>query len=423
MPPGTRLCTHPAPESVTVSVVIPVKNAGTDLEDLIVRLKQQQGFGGVEVVVVNSGSNDGSAETAQALGAAVTRIAPEDFSHSHARNLGAERAAGDYVLFTVQDAQPPSHHWLREIFAGLQRHEAAAVSCAEEPRLDSDLFYRVISWSHHRFISEDGDDVTMVRSADDDPVNRRRNAQLADTACLMSRDLFLTYRHRGNYAEDLDLGLRLIDDGYRLAYLASPRILHSHNRPAYYHLRRSYIEHLTLFEMLPGYPIAPGDERAAVNDILSSCAALDDLVGRHLPSVSAPCSSRHLMDVVARGLHRARMGTQRGSPAAAPDYLDTRTRAFVKRLQELPVARDARCASTEAPLLDGVAALAGMICEYLEHASQALDQALLVEFRSALYKGWAALHCGVRLASAYWRGPERARETLRDLHDELTRES
>src|SRR6185369_11780745 len=121
-------------EEVTVSAVVPVKNAGPELADLIVRMKEQKGFRAVEVVIVDSGSTDGSAETAERLGATLVRIAPDEFSHSHARNLGAERAGGDYVLFTVQDALPPSQEWLHEMFAGLRQYEAAAVSCGETPR-------------------------------------------------------------------------------------------------------------------------------------------------------------------------------------------------------------------------------------------------------------------------------------------------
>ncbi len=41
--------------------------------------------------------------------------------------------------------------------------------------------------------------------------------------------------------------------------------------------------------------------------------------------------------------------------------------------------------------------------------------------KSALYKGWA-LHCGVRLASVYWRGPDAVRDSLRAVHEELTTE-
>jgi hypothetical protein len=80
---ATRRVSEPRrSEEVTVSVVVPVKDAGAELTDLIVRMKRQKGFRAVEIVIVDSGSTDGSAETAEALGATVVRIAPEEFSHS-----------------------------------------------------------------------------------------------------------------------------------------------------------------------------------------------------------------------------------------------------------------------------------------------------------------------------------------------------
>jgi len=185
------------------------------------------------------------------------------------------------------------------MFTALQRHEAAAVSCGEEPRDDSDLFYRVISWNHHRFMTGGGADRVMADPGTDDPVSRRQNAQISDTACLVPRELFLRYRHRGEYAEDLDLGLRLIGDGYRLAFLTAPRIRHSHNRPAWYHLKRSYVEHLALFEMLPGYPAAPGSAEEALGAMVASCDALDALARDLAPGSRSP---RELRDAVGKGL-------------------------------------------------------------------------------------------------------------------------
>ena len=391
------------PEEITVSVVVPVKDAGTDLAPLLSRVNAQQGFRGVEIVIVDSGSRDGSAELAERMGATVVRIPPADFSHSGARNLGAERATGDYVLFTVQDALPSSEGWLREMFAGLRRNEAAAVSCGEEPRPDSDLFYRVISWNHHRFMTVDGGDRVMSRPADGDPVRRRQNAQISDTACLVPRDLFLRYRHRGEYAEDLDLGLRLIDDGYRLAFLTAPRIVHSHNRPAWYHLKRSYVEHLALFEMLPGYPGAPGSAAETLDAIASTCDAIDQLVPGLEPGEPA-------------GLRGAVADRLRPAPPSAveADPLDARTRAFVTRI------RPGTAAGPGQPRLEAVAGVSGMICDYLDAHVAAVDDALLGEFKAALYKGWA-LHGGVWLASVYSRAPGDVRQSLRDVHDELTK--
>jgi GT2 family glycosyltransferase len=390
-------------DHLKVSVVVPVKDAGADLEPLIARATEQKGFRAVEIVIVDSGSKDGSAETAERMGATVIRIPPAEFSHSRSRNLGAERATGDYVLFTVQDALPSSSRWLKEMFSGLQRHQAAAVSCGEEPRADSDLFYRVISWNHHRFMTVDGGDRVMARPAGDDPVARRQNAQISDTACLIARELFLRYRHRGEYAEDLDLGLRLIDDGYRLAFLTAPRIVHSHHRPAWYHLKRSYVEHLALFEMLPGYPGAPGSAAETLAAIASTCDAIDQLV----PGLE-PGEPTRLRGAVADRLRPAPP-----SPVEV-DHLDARSRVFVARL------RTGSRAGMGQTRLEAVAGVSTMICDYLDAHVAAIDDALLREFKAALYKGWA-LHGGVWLASVYRRGTEDVRESLRDVHDELTK--
>ena len=396
-----------------MSVVVPVKDAGADLEPLIARAHAQQGFRRVEVVIVDSGSADGSAETAERMGATVVRIRPEEFSHSHARNLGAERATGDYVLFTVQDARPSSDGWLREMFLGLQRHQAAAVSCGEEPRADSDLFYKVISWNHHRFMAVSGGDRVMARPAGDDPVERRQNAQISDTACLIGRGLFLRYRHRGEYAEDLDLGLRLIDDGYTLAFLTGPRIVHSHNRPAWYHLKRSYVEHLALFRMLPGYPGVADTPAVVAGDIAWSCAALDALVGEVLPTLPLPCSPQALREAAANA---RRAG---GSPPRAPDYLDARTRTFVGRLSRAAGTHPPTGAPGGGALVGSTTAIAGMLCDYLEHTGQVVGGEVLDESKAALYKGWA-LHVGVGLASVYGRGSAGVREMWRDILEELT---
>jgi len=416
-----RRLRHPRlSEEVAVSVVVPVKNAGAELTDLILRMKEQEGFRAVEVVIVDSGSTDGSAETAAALGAIVVRIAPEEFSHSYARNLGAERASGDYVLFTVQDALPTSSRWLHEMFVALKRYQAAAVSCGERPRPDSDLFYRAISWSHERFMSAKGRDVVLHGAADDTPMERRRNGQVSDTACLIGRDLFLRYRHRGNYAEDLDLGLRLTADAYRLVFLASTRIVHSHNRPAYYHLRRCYVEHLALFEMLPGFTAGPGDEPSVTSNIVRSCRALDDLVRGPLRALSPPRSPRQVHEAVTAGLRAAAAADPR-PPAAARDYLDARTRSLVARLEERAATWDDSADGGAWSLVEVPASVAGMLSAYLDDQGQTLDEGLLEEYKAALYKGWAQ-HCGLRLASVYWRGPEHVRQSMHALHEELTRE-
>jgi len=100
-----------------ISVVIPVKDGGDDLRRCLAGIATQQVDEEVDVVVVDSGSSDGSVDVAGAAGAVVVEIDPADFGHGRTRNLGARRAAGDLLVFTSQDAVANDEHWLARLSA------------------------------------------------------------------------------------------------------------------------------------------------------------------------------------------------------------------------------------------------------------------------------------------------------------------
>ncbi len=102
-----------------ISVVIPVKDGGRDLVRCLQAIAIQQVDQEVEVLVVDSGSADGSPETAHRLGARVHEIPPEDFNHGATRNLGARLAKGSILVFTTQDAYAENADWLTKLVAPL----------------------------------------------------------------------------------------------------------------------------------------------------------------------------------------------------------------------------------------------------------------------------------------------------------------
>lgn len=121
-----------------ISVVIPVKDGGLDLVRCLEAIARQQVEEEVEVIVVDSGSSDGSAERARNLGARVHEILPEEFSHGGARNLGADLATGEIVVFTSQDAYAADENWLAALVAPLrERTDVAGVYGRQLPHEDA----------------------------------------------------------------------------------------------------------------------------------------------------------------------------------------------------------------------------------------------------------------------------------------------
>jgi GT2 family glycosyltransferase len=235
-----------------VTVVIPTKDAGSDFDFTLERIKSTKGIADIDIVVVDSGSTDGTVALTQKYGARVFSVRPDEFNHGLTRNFGAAQGAGDYVLFMVQDAIPIGDRWLHDMVMVLESDPLiAAATCRQVPRSDADLFACFSLWNHNRVLGRLVDSVTPLpqKLHGLDPLEKRKLAGIDDVCCLMRRDVFNNLKFRDVlYAEDLDLGLRILDEGLQNAFLGSVGIIHSHNREAAYILKRTYIES----KLLPG---------------------------------------------------------------------------------------------------------------------------------------------------------------------------
>ncbi len=110
-----------------ISVIIPVRNGGDALRRCLAAIEAQDVDREVEVVVVDSSSTDGSAQLARARGARVHTIALGEFNHGATRNLGAELARGEILVFTTQDAEAVGSRWLAELITPLADDRVAGV--------------------------------------------------------------------------------------------------------------------------------------------------------------------------------------------------------------------------------------------------------------------------------------------------------
>jgi len=241
-----------------VSVVIPTKNGGIDFDYVLNKVKNQKGIKNLEIVVVDSGSIDDTIEIALKYDAKLFKIKPEEFGHGKTRNFGAKQATGDFLIFITQDAIFSNDFLIYNLVKILQNDEKiAAVTCTQVPRSDADLMACFQVWNHYRNFLEINEDkiISIENMAIIPPGQKRKVANLSDSCCGIRRELFLKYKFKRNFAEDLELGIKLLTNKYKLVYLHSMPIIHSHNRSPSYFFKVSYTDSNIVSEILGSEPL------------------------------------------------------------------------------------------------------------------------------------------------------------------------
>lgn len=391
------------PYTGRVSVVIPAYNGAHELPQLLELLQTQEGISDLEIVVVDSGSTDGTAELAEQVGCRVIRIRQEDFSHSYSRMLGASNATGEYLLFMTQDALPDRSDWIIRMLQPCLASGAAAVSCYETPKPDADLLSHITVWNWCNVMSGGADKLTAL-PADTSYHNLRRSAQLSDNACLVKRSIFMELGgHRGAYAEDLDLGIRLLQAGYRLGILSSISVVHSHNRPPLYNFKRAIVDGVNIAKLFDDFRLEPLTTSETINRLFTAAIA-NRLFVRKLDEALPTMSPAEFSDYV-RGTYNQIIVSLKKLTAAEADALlfadgeelDDSVRSFLTQLWTEY--------GSGYRFDGGLAAIQGRnlmhtVCPYLEAVGRAVDAPLRSELKRLIwqYYGQSAGYC---VAAAY----------------------
>ncbi len=131
-------------------MVIPTWNGGARFRELLLALASQDSEH--ELVVIDSGSRDGTAEAARAAGARVETIAQSEFNHGATRNRGIALTHGAVVALLTQDALPMGRNYLRALAKPFANPRVDGAYARQYPRPDCDplLAERLRRWSASR---------------------------------------------------------------------------------------------------------------------------------------------------------------------------------------------------------------------------------------------------------------------------------
>lgn len=123
---------------VHASIVILAKNGERYLRSLLDALFSQNGIDCVEVIVIDSGSTDGTLRiVADYPDVRLYEIPPEEFGHGKTRNLGACLAGGQFLVYLPQDATPEGAEWLETLLQPFADPSIAGVFGRQKPRSDA----------------------------------------------------------------------------------------------------------------------------------------------------------------------------------------------------------------------------------------------------------------------------------------------
>ncbi len=215
-----------------ISVVIPTYNGERYLDSLLTAVETQQIEADVEILVVDSGSTDGTLEIlARHPGARVLTIPNSEFSHGGTRQFAARESRGQLIAYLTQDAIPVSDSWLAELSAPFAASERVAlVTGRQHPRATAFPLqkYEVIG-SFAALGPADG--TSWADGARDADADHERDGFHSDVNAMVRRDLVLgeiPFRDVG-YSEDMLMAQDVLAAGLIKAYAGRAVVEHSND--------------------------------------------------------------------------------------------------------------------------------------------------------------------------------------------------
>lgn len=245
------------------SVIIPAKNPGAQFQQVLAAVLSQSAGFDYEVLVIDSGSTDGTLAYVEGLGdprVRLHRIDPASFGHGRTRNLGVSMTSGQYAVLITHDAMPADAHWLANL-----------VAMADSDARIAGVFGRHIAYpgadpftAHELEMHFAAFDASPVVALDDparyagDQRYRQFLHFFSDNNALVRRRVWEALPYPDvDFAEDQAWARKIIEAGYKKAYARDAVVMHSHDYGLFERLQRSFDEAFA-FRRLFGYVLSAG---------------------------------------------------------------------------------------------------------------------------------------------------------------------
>lgn len=243
----------------SVTVAVPVLNGGERFLMLLGAVARQRNQSGVELelLIVDSGSTDGSVEAAKAAGARVIEIDKSTFQHGRTRNLAVREAKGEVVALLTDDSVPATDIWLDSIVEGFAAADDVALVWGPQHTLpEHPHFVRREQDEHFNRWGKEGQIELQrigagAKGLAEYEANQGFFAYFSDANGAVAKWAWEDHPYREvPYAEDQLIAREMLEAGYAKVFHAGAAVEHSHHFSVIESMKRSFDDYRALLEVL-----------------------------------------------------------------------------------------------------------------------------------------------------------------------------
>ncbi|MDX1413614.1 MAG: sugar transferase [Candidatus Promineifilaceae bacterium] len=214
-------------KDIKVSVIVPAYQAAKTIAACLYALNNQNTSLPYEVIVVDDGSTDPTADLAKPLCDHLI-LHPNKRGPAAARNSGVNQAQGEYICFTDSDCAPEKD-WIEQIISALDDQEIAGAKGVYRTS-QKEIVARFVQIEY-----EDKYDLLL----------EQERINFIDTYSAAYRHKILVDNHgfdeQFEYLEDQELSFRLASRGYQMVFQPSAIVFHQHSRTITGYFRKKFL--------------------------------------------------------------------------------------------------------------------------------------------------------------------------------------
>jgi len=197
------------------SIIIRAFNEAEFIGDVLEAVENQK-YQDFEMILVDSGSTDGTLEIAEEYVDTIEFVSPQNFTFGYSCNVGCEVASGDYCSFLSAHAIPTDNRWLGTMVDNLYDDEVAMT-------YSNQIGAKTTKFSERRLFNELFPNKSRRQRPPDYWAN---NASSAFKRSLWEEHKF--DEHLTGH-EDIEWAKHFMDQGYIVVYEADACIYHIHD--------------------------------------------------------------------------------------------------------------------------------------------------------------------------------------------------